>query len=439
MLTWIFTKTPLLLFTQSFWRDEAFSYFMAKKSLLEIIQSTAKDFSPPLYYLVLHYWMKVFGSTEIALRSLSLVFFWATIYVAFLFLNDIFKIKLKKSFFYLIFFIINPLLLYYAFEARMYTMFAFFASLSYYAFFKKNYRLYIFSAIAGLFTQYYMLLVIFSQLFFLIINKKRVENFKKSAIYISLFAFLPWFVYFLTQNGFPNSFWISKPQFKDIFGLLGVIYTGNEYSFYGNTFVQAIIQNLTYSSILLSGITAAGIFLYVKKFSHKEKLNYQLLFIWGIGIAAVVGLISFIKPLYFPRYLIFATVGFLLLTIFVLEKINVYLRVVLIIVLMTLTFNYQKLQIEYRRKADLRKTLREIQIIAGKNDFIYTDDLDFFTAQYYFNENRVYIYGKSYKDIPTYNGKTLIPKEKIALTLPIYPQKAFILKSNGDYTIQAMY
>lgn len=439
MLNFLFTKTPLFLFTQSFWRDEAFSYFMAKKSVFEIILSTAKDFSPPLYYLVLHYWMKVFGSTEIALRSLSFVFFWGTIYIAFLFLNDIFKIKLKKSFFYLIFFIINPLLLYYAFEARMYTMFAFFASLSYYAFFKKDYRLYLFSTIAGLFTQYYMLLVIFSQLFFLIINKKRVESFKKNAIYVSLFVFLPWFVYFLTQNGFPNSFWISKPQFKDIFGLLAVIYTGNEYSFYGNTFVQAIFQNLFYSSILLFFITAIGMFLYAKKFSRKEKLNYQLLFIWGIGIAVMIGLISFIKPLYFPRYLIFTTVGFLLLTVFVLEKINVYLRVVLIIILMTLTFNYQKLQIEYRKKTDLRKALREIQIIAGKNDLVYTNDLDFFTAQYYFDENRVYIYGKSYKKIPTYNGKVLIPEKKVALTLPFYPQKAFILKSNGDYTIQAMY
>lgn len=439
MLTWIFTKTPLLLFAQSFWRDEAFSYFMAKKSVLEIIVSTARDFSPPLYYLVLHYWMKVFGGSEIALRSLSLVFFWATTYVAFLFLNDIFKYKLKKSFFYLIFFVINPLLLYYAFEARMYTMFAFFASLSYYAFFKKNYQLYLLSAIAGLFTQYYMILVILSQLFYLIINKKRVESFKKSTIYISLFVFLPWFVYFLAQNGFPNSFWISKPQFKDIFGLLGVIYTGNEYSFYGSTFIQAIFQNLFYSSIILSLITAVGIFLYRKKLSSKEKLNYQLLFIWGIGIAAFVGLISFIKPLYFPRYLIFTTVGFLLLTVFVLEKINVYFRIVFIIVLMTLTFNYQRLQIEYRKKTDLRKTLREIQIIADKNDLIYTDDLDFFTAQYYFDENRVYIYGKSYKEIPTYNGKTLISKEKVALTLPFYPQKAFILKSNGDYTISAMY
>ncbi|MDO9028292.1 MAG: glycosyltransferase family 39 protein, partial [Candidatus Roizmanbacteria bacterium] len=162
MLNFLFTKTPLFFLTQSFWRDEAFSYFMAKKNIFQIIILTAKDFNPPLYYLILHFWMKIFGGSEIALRSLSIIFFWATVYVAFLFLNDIFKIKLKKSFFYLIFFILNPLLLYFAFEARMYSMLAFFASLSYYAFYKKNYRLYLLSTIAGLFTHYFMIIVVLS-------------------------------------------------------------------------------------------------------------------------------------------------------------------------------------------------------------------------------------------------------------------------------------
>ena len=94
---------------------------------------------------------------------------------------------------------------------------------------------------------------------------------------------------------------------------------------------------------------------------------------------------------------------------------------------------------EYRKKTDLRKVLREIQVISNKKDLLYTNDLDFFTAQYYFDKNRIYIYGKSYKEIPVYNGKVLIPKENIASTLPLYPQKAFILNSNGQYTIQAMY
>ncbi|MEK7597499.1 MAG: glycosyltransferase family 39 protein [Patescibacteria group bacterium] len=439
MLTWLFTKTPLLFLTQPFWRDEAFSYFMAKKNIIEMIFLTVKDFNPPLYYFILHYWMKIFGGSEIALRSLSIVFFWATIYVAFLFLNKIFKMKERKAFFYLILFIINPLLLYYAFEARMYSMLAFFASLSCYAFYKKNNRLYLFSTIAGLFTHYFMLLVVFSQIFILIINRKNIKFIKNKFVYLSLLVFSPWLVFFFSQNKLQSSFWIEKPHLKDIFVLLGIIYTGNESAFYPGELVVKIQNNVMYSSLVLLFITAIGIYLYIKKLSKKDRPHFQMLFIWGVGISLIVGLVSFIKPLYFPRYLIFTTVGLLLLIIFILEKINIYLRAVLFAILIVLTFSYQKLQIEYRKKTDLRKVLREIQVIANKKDFIYTDDLDFFTAQYYLKNNNVYIYGKSYQDIPAYNGKVLIPKENVATNLPFYPQKAFILKSNGKYSIQAMY
>jgi len=438
MLQFLFTKTPLFFLTQSFWRDEAFSYFMAKKSILEIIFLTTKDFNPPLYYLVLHFWMKVFGSSEIALRSLSIIFFWATIYVAFLFLVNVIKMKEKKPTLYLVLFIINPLL-YYAFEARMYTMFAFLAGLSYYAFCKKNYRLYLFATISGLFSHYFMILVVFSQLFFLIINKKSFKDFKRTVIYLSLLAFSPWLVFFFSQNSLPNTFWLTKPHLKDMFGIFGIIYTGNEVAFYPGDLISKIQNNVIYLSFVLLVIIAIGIYFYIKKLSKKDRVNFQLFFIWGIGIPLIVGLISFIKPLYFPRYLIFTGVGFLLLIIFILEKINVYMRAIFIIILIVLTFNYQKLQIEYRKKTDLRKVLREIQVIADKKDSIYVNDLNFFTAQYYLNKNKLYIYGKSYKDIPAYNGKVLISEENVASNLPFYPQKAFILNSNGQYSIQAVY
>ena len=90
-------------------------------------------------------------------------------------------------------------------------------------------------------------------------------------------------------------------------------------------------------------------------------------------------------------------------------------------------------------KTDLRKVFREIKAISNKNDLVYTDDLDFFTAKYYFKNDNVYIYGKNYMDIPSYNGRVLISKENVAGNLPFYPQKAFIIKSNGQYTIQAFY
>jgi len=441
MLNFIFTKTHLFFFTQSFWRDEAFSYFMAKKNISEIIFLTAKDFSPPLYYLILHFWMKIFGGSEISLRTVSFIFFWATLYVVFLFLNDIFKIKFNRAFFYLLFFVINPFLLYYAFEARMYSMLAFFATLSFYYFFKKNYKLYTLTTILGLFTHYFMTFVIAGQWLFLWINKKKGFQFKKSYIYLSGFVFSPWLLYSLWERNLFSSFWITRPQLKYILGLPVVVYTGIESYFDIDQIVlKKIESNLFYLSLVLLSVLMTGVYFYVKKLDKKDRLVFQMLFIWAIGIPVFVGAISFIKPVFLARYLIFASVGLVLLIIFILEKINGLARALLLVLLFALTINYNQLQLSYRKKTDSGKTLREIKAIMNKDDSVYvTSDLDYFTAKYYINDSQVFIYGKNYQDIQDYVGKVLIPKEKIASTLPFYPQKAFILNSDGKYSIQAMY
>ncbi len=441
MLNFLFTKTPLFFFTQSFWRDEAFSYFMAKKNVSEIIFLTAKDFNPPLYYLILHFWIKIFGGSEIALRSLSIIFFWAAVYVAFLFLDDIFKIKLKKAFLYLLFFVINPFLLYYAFEARMYSMLAFFVTLSFYYLFKKNYRLYSLVTVFGLFTHYFMIFVVVGQWLFLWMNKKKGFQFKKSSLYLSGLIFSPWLLFSLLQRNLLSSFWISRPQLKYILGLPVVIYTGIEsYVNIDLIVLKKIQNNLFYLSLVLLLTLITGVYFYVKKFDKKDRLVFQMLFIWAIGIPIFVGAVSFIKPIFLVRYLIFSSVGLILLLIFIFERVNGLARAFLLALLFALTINCNQLQLVYGKKTDTGKTLREIKAIMNKGDSVYvTSDLDYFTAEYYINDNQVFIYGKNYRDIPAYVGKVLIPQEKIASTLPFFPQKAFILNSDGQYTIQAMY
>jgi mannosyltransferase len=440
MINFLFTKTPLFFFTQSFWRDEAFSYFMAKKNIFEIIFLTAKDFNPPLYYFILHFWMKIFGGSEISMRTVSFIFFWATIYVAFLFLNDIFKIKLKKAFFYLLFFVINPFLLYYAFEARMYSMLAFFATLSFYYFLKKNYKFYTLATILGLFTHYFMIFVVVGQWLFLWINKKGF-HFKKSSLYLSGLVFSPWLLFSLLQKNLFSSFWITRPQIKYILGLPVIIYTGIESYISINSIVLKKIQNnLFYLSLVLLLVLITGVYFYVKKLDKKDRQIFQILFIWAIGIPIFVGLISFIKPVFLARYLIFTSVGLVLLIIFVLEKINSLARAFLLALLFALTINFSQLQLAYVKKTDSKKTLKEIKAIMNKGDSVYvSSELDYFTAQYYINDNQVFIYGRNYRDIPAYVGKALIPEEKIAGNIPFYPQKAFILNPDGQYTIQAMY
>ncbi|HYJ47545.1 MAG TPA: glycosyltransferase family 39 protein [Pyrinomonadaceae bacterium] len=59
---------------ESIWLDEAFSIQFAHGSPSEIIEETAKDVHPPLYYFALHYWIELFGDTEFSSRLLSALF-----------------------------------------------------------------------------------------------------------------------------------------------------------------------------------------------------------------------------------------------------------------------------------------------------------------------------------------------------------------------------
>jgi mannosyltransferase len=57
----------------SVWFDEGYTAWLVSHSPAEIIRLVRADTAPPLYYLLLHYWTDVFGSSEAALRSMSAV------------------------------------------------------------------------------------------------------------------------------------------------------------------------------------------------------------------------------------------------------------------------------------------------------------------------------------------------------------------------------
>ena len=61
------------------WLDEALTVNIAKLPLSRIPDALRHDGSPPLYYLLLHWWIAVFGAGDIAVRALSAVFAIATL------------------------------------------------------------------------------------------------------------------------------------------------------------------------------------------------------------------------------------------------------------------------------------------------------------------------------------------------------------------------
>lgn len=442
ILNFLFTSTPLKFMIQSLWRDEAFSYLMAKKNILDLLILTARDANPPLYYLSLKIWMTFFGSSEVALRSLSLIFFFATIYVAFLILTETFGISVKKSYLYLLIFVANPLLHYYAFEARMYTMLAFFATLSFYFLFQKKYTSFTIAVILGLYTHYFMIFTFIPHFIFFFMQRRILHE--RKALFNSFkkicLALCPW-ILFVVLIKIPQhtGFWIQKPTLETFIDLPGLLLTGYEPDLW---YLYILLTPL---SIFLFGIVVYGVLRFYKSakaYHHNKTLLtvFYTLVAWSFIIPIVILAISFFIPLFLPRYIIFVTVGLLLLLIFLVEYMPPRIQPLMFLFLIFFSLNYATLQIDKRDKANIQKPLGEIKRLLKGKDVVYvTHEYNFHPAQYYLGEDGVFIYGKTYKELPWYIGKILIPKEKIATSLPSYPHKAFILKDDLSYSIQAIY
>lgn len=122
----------LIALNQSLWLDEAVTANVVKNFGFSQIVSgfSPNDFHPPLYYLFMKLWTNVFGYSEIALRMPSVLFSLLTGYVVYL-IGGIWAV---------VFFLFNPLIIYYSQEARMYMLATFFLTAALY-YFKKMLRI----------------------------------------------------------------------------------------------------------------------------------------------------------------------------------------------------------------------------------------------------------------------------------------------------------
>lgn len=106
--------------SSSFWHDEALS---VKNTFLEfghIKHESEWDANPPFYYYCLWIWTRLFGWTELAVRSMSALFSGLAAGVFFYFLQR--RQGLRSAVLLSLLFLLHPFLYYYAQEARSYSL-----------------------------------------------------------------------------------------------------------------------------------------------------------------------------------------------------------------------------------------------------------------------------------------------------------------------------
>ena len=122
----------LLLSTKGLWLDETFSIWMASHDVVDLLHWLVKiDQHPPLYYLLLHYWIAFNGDTPYAVRLLSVLFGAATIPLLYLIGKRLSGVVVGLVAAVLLAFSLFNI--YFAQETRMYTLLTFNAAAAIYA------------------------------------------------------------------------------------------------------------------------------------------------------------------------------------------------------------------------------------------------------------------------------------------------------------------
>jgi mannosyltransferase len=119
--------------TESYWLDEVYTVDMSQRSADQLIAVRELNW-PPAYYLLIHLWMRLFGNTEVATRSLSALAGIASIAIIYAVGRELFgkSVGLIGA----LLMTMSEFQIYYSQETRFYSLFTFSTILSFFFFIK---------------------------------------------------------------------------------------------------------------------------------------------------------------------------------------------------------------------------------------------------------------------------------------------------------------
>lgn len=397
-------------FSTSLWGDEAWAATLAIKPLWQIVRIVARDTSPPLYYLLLHSWIEIFGTSEVAIRSLSFIFFLATVLVVYL-IGKAFWDK-KTGLVAAIFTLLNPFLFQYGFEGRMYSLLLLTSTLSMYFYLKKNQLGYILATISALYTHHFAIFVVFVQFLWSLqeIKRKPIFSWLKPYVIIGL-AYLPWFYPLYYQTSLVASgFWLGKPTLKTIANLF-------------SSFLLGAGKHHLQPAIILA---IAALFL-LRRWGQWKKDGFLLS--WAIIPIILTFLLSQLNSsIFFDRYLLYCLPPFMLLLASQKRQASltfIFLAIFSLIIIDWHYFNYP-IKRPFKTLANYVKQNQKQKPEYGLINY-NAEAHHLFESKYYGLKAPLYVPQGS---LPFYTGTALMEKEDIIYVLP--DKKKIMVISSGD-------
>lgn len=373
---------------ESIYGDEAYSIFHAQKSLSELKDIFLNDQNPPLHIILLHFWMQVFGVSDISAKGFSVLLSVLCGIVLFLFAKKF--INNQAAIFVSILFLLSNVQLFYSHEVRTYALVQLLCIASFYYYFKllkepdkKSIAFLALINLLLLFSHYLTVFIFVTQFLccwmFYKKNTKGVKWYIVSQV-VTVILFSPWLkVVFanLPQNG---SFWLTFPAFGELKWFVFML-NGNEWLF--------IIFTVIIVSSLLMVVMNKGFQFLGAAFDVKIYLVFLSLYILPIALDYWVAQYT---PVFLGRYFLYATLGLFLLIAYILVNLNIPKNIRLIIFLPVLYALITAFNTRPEKEDDWKSIMPKIKKLQTENTLI------FISASYKYKDFSFYYDREAFKD-----------------------------------------
>jgi hypothetical protein len=284
---------------QSLWYDEGFSVWLARQPLPAV---TFGDFNPPLYYYLLHFWVQAAGTTEFAVRYLSVFFGLLTVAATFGLGRTLFGPAAGLAGAVLT--AASPFLIWYSQEARMYALAVLLGVLASWLVWKgfsgrRLWPAYALTVAAGAYTHYLSLLVPLGHAVFAAaraLDPKQRPAFKGWALagVGAGLAYLPW-VPTALEHARLQTYWAGRPDVLGLFQDAAARFVAG--------FSLEADRALAFGCAFF-GLAGLGLLLAVLAGSRFRAGGFLLGLVGLLPVSIVLGL-AYYRPKFEPRYLIF--------------------------------------------------------------------------------------------------------------------------------------
>ncbi len=292
----------LININQSLWLDEAAQVIESARPLSEQLK-IAGDFQPPLFHIILHFWMKM-GTSEIWMRLLTIIISFFSIYLFYKIGERIVNKKFATLSTLLL--AINPFAIYYSQELRPYPLTILVSLLATWGFVTSSSVFLIIGFSLFLYTTYFAPFFIMALFVYVLLKDRKKINWFLTNTAISFLLFIPWIPSFLKQLRIGTSLtttlpgWgeaVSTPIVKAIPLIFAKFFLG-----------RITMDNKIIYGLIVMLLTSGFIYFLYKAIKNKNWLLFANLFFIPLILAFLTTLFI---PIFDPKRLLFILPFFL--------------------------------------------------------------------------------------------------------------------------------